>query len=119
MADPATTALMSANLSEVFGQRDPAQRREAIARTYTEDVAFTDESATIVGHSAIDDRVQQLLQDAPASFSFAPDGPIYVGNDTAALAWRFGPPDSEPVARGIDIATLKEGRISAMRTLLT
>ena len=119
MADPATTALMNTNLIEVFGQRDPALRREAIARTYTEDVTFTDESATIVGHSAIDDRVQELLQEAPASFSFAPDGPIYAGKDTAALAWRFGPPDSEPVARGLDIATLEEGRISAMRTLLS
>jgi hypothetical protein len=119
MPDPATTVLMNSNLNEIFGQRDPPLRREAIARTYTEDVAFTDESGTIVGHSAIDDRVQQLLQDAPASFSFAPDGPIYVGEDTAALAWRLGPPDSQPVARGIDIATVKEGRISAIRTLLS
>lgn len=119
MADPATTALMHANLYEIFGQRDPALRREAIVRTYTEDVAFTDESGTIVGHGAIADRVQQLLQDAPASFSFAPDGPIYGGEDTAALAWRLGPPDSEPVARGIDIATLKERRIAAIRTLLS
>ena len=119
MADPATTALMQSNLYEIFGQRDPALRREAIVRTYTEDVSFTDESGTIVGGAAINDRVQELLQGAPASFAFAPDGPIYSGRDTAALAWRLGPPDDEPVARGIDIATLKDGRISAIRTLLS
>jgi hypothetical protein len=118
MADPTITALMHANLQGVFGQRDPVLRREAIARTYTDDVAFTDDAGTIVGLAAVDDRVQQLLQDAPAAFAFAPDGPIYVGEDTAAMAWRLGPPDSEPVARGIDIASVKDGRISAIRTLL-
>ena len=42
MAAPTITALMHANLYEVFGQRDPVPRREAIARTYTDNVAFTD-----------------------------------------------------------------------------
>jgi len=119
MADSAITTLMHTNLYEIFGQRDRALRREAIARTYTEDIAFTDESGTIVGRTAIDDRVQQALGNAPESFTFAPDGPIYVGEDTAALAWRLGPPDSDPVARGIDIATLKDGRITAIQTLLS
>lgn len=118
MADPTITALMHANLYEVFGQRDPVLRREAIARTYTSDVAFTDDAGTIVGLAAIDDRAQRLLEDAPAAFAFAPDGPIYVGEDTAAMAWRLGPPDGEPVARGMDIVTVKDGRIGAIRTLL-
>jgi hypothetical protein len=118
MADPAVTSLMHNNLFEVFGQRDPVLRREAIARTYTDDFAFTDNAGTIVGLAAVDDRVEQLLKDAPAAFAFAADGPIYVDDDTAAMAWRLGPPGSEPVARGLDIATLKDGRISAIRTLL-
>jgi len=47
-----------------------------------------------------------------------PDGrPRYVGPDTAALAWRFGPPGS-PVARGIDILTIRDGRVSVLRTLI-
>ena len=72
----------------------------------------------MVGLAAIDERVQQLLQDAPAASVFAPDGPIYVGEETAAMAWRLGPPDGEPVARGLDIAIVKDGRIGAIRTLL-
>ena len=98
MADPTITALMHANLYEVFGQRDHVLRRDAIARTYTDDVAFTDHAGTIVGLAAVDDRVQQLLRDAPAAFAFAAKGPVYFGEDTAAMAWRLGPPDSEPVA---------------------
>lgn len=119
MADSAITTLMHTNLYEIFGQRDRVLRREAIARTYAEDIAFSDESGTVVGHTAIDDRVQQVLGSAPESFTFAADGPIYVGEETAVLAWRFGPPDSDPVVRGVDIATLKDGRISAIQTLLS
>lgn len=78
MADPTITALMHANLYEVFGQRDPVLRREAIARTYTDDIAFADDAGTILGLAAVDNRVQELLQGAPAAFAFAPDGPIYV-----------------------------------------
>jgi hypothetical protein len=48
---------------------------------------------------------------------FEEDGPRYVGTDTAALAWRFGPPGS-PVARGIDILTIRDGRVSVVRTLI-
>jgi hypothetical protein len=88
------------------------------ARTYTDDVAFTDHAGTIVGLAGVNDRVAQLLQDAPAAFAFAPDGPINVGEDTAAMAWRLGPPGSEPVARGIDIATVNDGRIGAIGMLL-
>jgi hypothetical protein len=118
MADPTITALMHTNLYEVFGQHDPVLRREAIARTYTDDVAFTDDAGTVVGSAAIDERVRQLLQDAPAAFVFASDGPIYVGEGIVAMAWCLGPPDGEPVTRGIDIATIRDGRISAIRTLL-
>jgi len=47
-----------------------------------------------------------------------PDGrPRYVGPDTAALAWRFGPPGRQ-VARGIDILTIRDGRVSVLRTLI-
>jgi hypothetical protein len=52
-----------------------------------------------------------------AGFEFEEDGPRYVGTDTAALAWRFGPP-GKPVARGIDILTIRDGRVSVVRTLI-
>jgi hypothetical protein len=45
------------------------------------------------------------------------DGPQYVAGDTAALAWRLGPPGS-PVARGIDILTIGDGLVLVLRTLL-
>lgn len=45
------------------------------------------------------------------------DGPRYVGTDTAALARRSAPPGG-PVVRGIDILTIRDGRVSVLRTLI-
>jgi len=53
-----------------------------------------------------------------AGFVFEEDGPRYVGNGTAALAWRFGPP-GRPVGRGIDILAIRDGRVGVVRTLIT
>ena len=41
-----TARLMEANLLQVFNERDPARRREVIARTYTADMQWTDDYGT-------------------------------------------------------------------------
>jgi hypothetical protein len=114
---PGAKELLYSNLHEVFSERDPERRRAAIERTYTEDVRFIDPDGEFTGRKALSDQAQKLLDGLVAGFAFEEDGPPYVGADTAALAWRFGPPDS-PVARGIDILTIRDGRVSVARTLI-
>ncbi len=114
---PEATELLRSNLYEVFSERDPERRWAAIGRTYTEDVTFTDPAGEFVGWQALSDRAQGLLNDASAGDVFEEDGPTYFGTDTAALAWRFGPP-GQPVAREVDILTIRDGRVSAVRTLI-
>lgn len=109
--------LLRANLHEVFLERDPDARRAAIERTYAEDVRFIDAEAKVVGRDAASERVHRLVGGLPAGFVLEEDGPQYVGGDVGALAWRLGPPGS-PVARGIDILTVREGRVVVHRTLL-
>ncbi|NQX29026.1 nuclear transport factor 2 family protein [Microbacteriaceae bacterium VKM Ac-2854] len=109
--------LLQANLHSVFGNRDSASRRSAIDTIYTEDVAFTDPEGTVVGRDALEQKAVALLSTAPESFVFVPDGIEYTSPDTGALAWAFGPAGA-PVARGIDIITITDGRISALHTLL-
>ena len=109
--------LLNSNLHEVFAERDRDARWAAIERTYAEDVKFIDPEGEVVGREALDERAQKLLDGAPAEFAFEEDGPRYVGADTAALPWRFGPPNN-PVVRGIDILTVRDGRVSVVRTLL-
>jgi len=89
----------------------------AIGRTYTEDVTFIDPDGEFVGWQALSDQAQKHLDGLLAGYVFEEDGPTYAGTDTAALAWRFGPP-GKPIARGIDILTIRDGRVSAVRTLI-
>ena len=114
---PDANALLHSNLYEVFSERDVERRRAAIERTYTEDVMFIDPEGEFVGWQALNDQAQKLLDGVMAGFELEEDGPRYVGTDAAVLAWRFGPPGS-PIARGIDILTIRDGRVSAVRTLI-
>jgi hypothetical protein len=114
---PDANELLHINLHEVFAERDPDARRAAIERAYAEDVSFIDPEGAVVGRQALNDRAQKLLDGAPAGFVFQEDSPRYISPDTAALAWRFGSPGS-PVARGIDILTARDGRVSVLRTVL-
>lgn len=113
----ATRDLLLMNLYEVFNNRDGLDRRRRIDATYTEDVTFIDPDGTYRGRDALDRRAAELLDRSPHDFSFAEDGPAYVDENAGALAWTFGPAES-PVARGIDIITIREGRISAVLSLL-
>jgi len=114
---PDANELLHMNLHEVFSERDPEKRRAAIERTYAEDVRFIDPEGEVVGRQALNDRAQKILDDAPADFVLEEDGLGYLSPDTAAMPWRFGPPGS-PVVRGIDILTIRDGRVSVLHTLV-
>jgi hypothetical protein len=113
---PEATELLRINLHEVTSERDPERRLAAIDRAYVEDLKFLDSETEVVGRQAFSDRIQKILDDAPADFVLEEDGPAYVGPDTAAQPWRFGPPGN-PVIRGMDVLTLRDGRVSAVRGL--
>jgi len=109
--------LLTANLHDVFGNRDPGSRRKAIHATYTADVSFSDPDETVTGLDALEAKAAAVIEGAPADFVFAPVGLEYTSPDSGALAWEFGPAGN-PVARGIDVITVRDGRISALRTML-
>ncbi|WP_031521521.1 nuclear transport factor 2 family protein [Streptomyces sp. NRRL F-5123] len=115
---PTVTDLLAANLHEVFGNRDASSRRAAIERIYTEDVAFADPEGVTTGWDAIEDKARALLDKAPPGSAFTEDGPPYVGTDRGALAWAFGL-EGNPLARGVDVITVRGGRIADVLTLLT
>jgi ketosteroid isomerase-like protein len=107
--------LLVANLHEVFGNRDALARRAAIERIYSEDVAFTDPDGTVVGRAALEDKAAALLAGVPSDFVFSEDGERYAATDIGALAWAFGPAGA-PVARGIDVITVADGKVTSLRT---
>ena len=103
---------------EVTSERDPEKRRAAIDQAYVEDLRFLDAEADVMGREAFSDDLQQIPDGAPPDFVTQEDGPAYVGPDTAAQAWRFGPPGN-PVIRGMDVLTLHDCRVSVVRGLVT
>ena len=109
--------LMHANLLQVFGERDPAARRAAIARTYTEDVVFSDAEARVQGHDALDAKVQAILDDAPG-FVFTADGSVHLMQDADYLAWALGPEGSDPVVRGADVGIVRDGLLAQVYTVI-
>ncbi|PZF56917.1 nuclear transport factor 2 family protein [Curtobacterium sp. MCBD17_013] len=110
--------LLTANLHAVFGQRDASARAAAAQDAYADDVVFTDPEGSVTGRDALLGKAAGLLDEAPAEFVFAEDGPRYLSGTAGALAWAFGPVDA-PVARGIDVITVQEGRIATLLTILT
>ncbi|WP_348788616.1 nuclear transport factor 2 family protein [Leifsonia sp. NPDC080035] len=114
---PTISELLDANLHRVFGERDAARRRAAIDEVYAEDVVFSDPEGSVTGRDALAAKAEALLSGAPDAFVFRADGPAYAGTDSGALAWTLGP-EGAPVARGIDVITVRDGRIAELRTML-
>jgi len=109
--------LMTANLLEVFGERDHTKRLAAIKRIYVENVVFSDPDEVVIGHDALNAKAQKILDEAPG-FVFAPGGPVLVNHELGYLAWTFGPEGQPPVVHGLDIALVENGVIEKVFTLL-
>jgi hypothetical protein len=112
--------LMEANLLQVFNERDPARRREVIARIYAADVRWTDDDDTTVGHDALNTKAQQL-QDGPlAGLVFVTKGAVYGTAGLGFLAFDLIADGKDtPVVSGFDVAIIKDHRINELWTVLT
>ena len=112
--------LMEANLLQVFNERDPARRREVIARTYAADVRWTDDDGTTAGHDALNTKAQQL-QDGPLTgLMFVKKGAVYGTTGLGFLAFDLIADGKDtPVVSGFDVAVIKDHRINELWTVLT
>jgi hypothetical protein len=113
---PDTETLVEATL-RVFNERDPDTRLQIMGEVYADDIVFTDIEGTLRGHEAISEKVQGLLDSAPG-FVFTPAGPATVLGDLIHAPWGFGPPDGEPVVRGVDVSLVADGKVVRLYTLL-
>jgi SnoaL-like domain len=109
--------LLAANLHDVFGCRDADRRAAMIGDIYADDIVFTDPDGVTTGRERVAAKIDDLLAGIPEHVTFTDAGPLYLGPDRGALAWRLGPADA-PIARGVDVITVNAGRITSMITLL-
>jgi hypothetical protein len=115
-----TARLMAANLLQVFNERDPARRREAIAHTYAADVRWTDDDGTTVGHDALNTKAQQLLDGPLAGLVFVKKGAVYGTTGLGFMAFDLIADGGDtPVVSGFDVAAINDHRISELWTVLT
>jgi SnoaL-like domain len=112
------SALMEANLLGVFNERDAQRRASAIERTYAPDVRWTDDEGTTVGREALEARAK-ALQSHMQGLVFAKAGPVYQTRGLGYLAWQLGPENGQPVARGFDVAIVRDDLISELYTVIT
>ena len=108
--------LLRANLHQVFG-RDSAARRGAIESAFHEDAVFTEPEHHAMGWDGIEQTAVAFLGGVPDDFVFVEDGPVYTGTDSGALPWALGPAGA-PVVHGIDVITVRDGKIATLNTLV-
>jgi len=107
--------LLTRNLQDVFGENDPARRRAAIDKIFTEDCVFYD--PTSGAHRGRDeiDRVAGAIRAAThPDLRYQPIAePEELGNG-GRLKWVSGRPGEAPAYAGTDFIIARDGQIAAV-----
>jgi len=81
-------ALIRANLTRVFGERDVGRRRAALEELYTADAKLYEPDSVFTGRDAICGAVEALIARLPPKVVFAPVGIAVGHHGLGRLAWR-------------------------------
>jgi hypothetical protein len=107
------STLLTRNLSDVFGENDPARRRAAIEEIFIEDGVFYEPRGVYYGRAEID-RVAGAIKATHPDFRYQPIGaPEEVGNG-GRVQWVSGRPGEPPAYAGTDFIIARDGRIAAI-----
>lgn len=110
--------LMHDNLLAVFNERDDAERRAAVQRTYATNVRWTDAEGVITGHADLESKCAGL-QSGIGDLQFEPVGPVHELPSFGYLAWRLvDPADGREQMSGFDAAVISNGLITDLWTVL-
>ncbi|WP_191059359.1 nuclear transport factor 2 family protein [Geminicoccus harenae] len=112
-ADAITTRYLAA-----WNAREPARRREAIAKAWVESGSYLDPLMEAEGHGGLDAIIAAAQAQLPGLvFSLA--GTPDLHHDRLRFSWTLAPAGGVPVARGTDFAVVAEdGRLAAVTGFL-
>jgi SnoaL-like domain len=104
---------------EAWNETDASRRRELVAGTWSDDGTYLDPLMTGAGHDSIAAMIALAQERFPGhrfELLFGPDA----HNDRLRFSWRlYGPEGEQPVAGGVDFATVAEdGRLSSVTGFL-
>ena len=109
---------MRSNLLEVFHEPDPDRRAAAIARTYAENVRWSDDEGVIVGRDALATKATSLRAGLDG-LEFVASGEVRETTGLGYLAWELRPPGADVAAvSGFDVGLIADGRITELYTVL-
>ena len=108
------STLLLRNLSDVFGENNPARRRAALDELWNEDGVFYDPSkGAFRGRDEID-RIAGAIKVTHPDFQYQPiSEPEELGNG-GRVKWVAGRPGAPPSYAGTDFLIAREGRIAAL-----
>jgi hypothetical protein len=113
MANSISTLLLR-NLSDVFGENDPARRRAAIDELFHEDAVFHDPNGgTVRGRDEIF-RIAGAIKCTHPDFEYRPLSPPEELGDAGRVRWVSGPPGKPPAYAGTDFIIARNGRIASV-----
>jgi hypothetical protein len=108
-----TSALLTRNLHDVFGENDPVHRRAAIDEIFTEDCVFYEPKGVHRGRDEIE-RVAGAIKATHPDFRYQPIAePEEVGNG-GRIQWVSGRPGEAPAYAGTEFIIVRDGRITAL-----
>ena len=108
------STLLTRNLHEVFGEADPARRREAINDIFTEDCVFCDpRSGVHRGRDEID-RIAGAIRATHPDFQYAPTAEPEELHNAGRIRWVSGRPGEAAAYAGTDFILVRDGRIAAL-----
>jgi hypothetical protein len=106
-------ALLRRNLFEVFAERDPVKRKQALTEIWHAEGVLINPDGRHIGRVEISHTVEKLLAKFPA-FVFtertAPEGFHGIGR----IGWGFGPANDPPVVTGIDVGEATAGKLKLL-----
>jgi hypothetical protein len=117
VSEPRSEQLLERMLQGVFNEPDAQRRADVIAEVFAPDVVFVDGERAVRGREELAAAVTGLLAQGPG-LVFTPAGPFRGVGDLGMRSWRLGPPGGEPVLGGLDVATVVDGRIARLWTVL-
>jgi hypothetical protein len=113
----AVTTLVDDYLA-AFNETDPAARRALIERTFAADAQYVDPQMTGAGTDGIDAMIAGVQQQFPGFRFTLATGPD-AHNGRVRFSWHLAPEGGDPIALGIDFATLDAaGRMQSVTGFL-
>lgn len=115
-----TAQLLQNSLLIIWNSRNAKERAAAMENIYATDIVFyeANEGPAIMGYEAINNLIATLQAQWPAEFVFELTAPARVNHQVQHIAWRLGVPGQPPVATGMDVAVVENGRIASLHLLL-